>query len=435
MERTLRLLNIPKYIEKNSLKEVKNANIFGIGKNSFDENGLWSEIIFGRIGSKDRKTRFGYIDLGTTLVNPIIYKMMKNASEEIRDILAEKRFFNLTPSGKLKEDDMGHTGLLFLTSIKDKINFEESCKKDKKDVGVFLNKNRDLIFIDKYIIMPAGIRDMSSSKKNVKQFTSEINDLYERLISLNSQLKIQLEDPEMTQIFAIQIQKCLNLIYYWIQNKLEGKQGILRGTMLKKTVDYSARIVATSDPNIPLGFIGLPWHTILTLYEPFFFHYVLKQNETLRNLIKAYLKISNRELSFVDLKGFNLAASKNPDVFDGALKDELMKCANEIVKDKDILVKRDPVTSRSSYCSQSIIALSSGRGAVVNSYICGPLTLDFDGDTLALIPTFTKEALSEAKKINPAKSKTVWADLSSKDNQVYSLTLDAMSTIYVMTKE
>lgn len=432
----LKLLNMEKYITSHKLKEVKNANIFGIGKRTFDEEGLWSEIIFGRVGSKERRDTFGFLNLGEVFITPVVYKMMVNASEEIRDILAEKREFIITADGELKEDPIGETGLLFLTHNYKKIKFDKVCKKNKFEIGAYLEANKDLIFIEQYLILPAGgLRDMSTSKANTRQFTSEINELYERLISLNNQLFTHKSDDLMASIFAKEIQKVLIQVYTWIQTRLEGKQGLLRGTLLKKTLDYSARIIATSDPNIPLGYVGLPWHTLMTLYEPFVFHYILKKDAELNQMVKDYLNITDHELTYHDLKDFSFRVIKNPESFTGPFKDKLFEAVSEVVKDKEILVKRDPVVSRTSYYSATPWPLREGRGAVVNVLTCPPLGLDFDGDTLSLMPIFTKEATEQAAKLNPRKSKSVWINPMSNSNHIYSFALDVVSTVYSMTKE
>lgn len=433
----LSLLDIDEYIQKNNLKEVKNANVWAPGKNSFDEEGLWSEAIFGRIGSKERRSTFGYIQLNEFLVNPVVYKMMRNSSEEIRDILTEKKSFIFNKKeGIFEESEAGETGLSFFCQHKDNIDFEKIAKKNKKDVGKFLNKNRTKIFIDKYLVIPAGgIRDMSTQKKEAKQFSSEINIFYEKLISLNSQLKMHMSEGEIKTIFMNQIQKVLIQCFTWIQNRMTGKGGIMRGTLLKKTVDYSARIVATSSPEIPLGSIGLPWHTILTLYEPFFMHYVLEKDHELSEMIKTNLSVNhNKPLSYHDIKTFNQQIAKSPDSVDGALKAKLMEVSAKITENKDILVKRDPVVSRKSYYSASIIPVESGRGAVVNALTCGPQGLDFDGDTVALLPIFTDEGLEEVSKLNPTKSKSMWTD-TNKNKTIYGLSLDQVSTVFAMTKE
>lgn len=434
-ESVLSLLDMSEYIRKNDLKEVKNSNVWGAGKRNFDEEGLWSETIFGRVGSKERRTKFGYIQLGTYFINPVVYKMMKSFSEEVRDILAEKKCFKFNSQESIfEEDENGETGILFLCEHKNSINFEKIAKKDKKDIGKFLDKNKSKIFIDKYLIIPAGgIRDMSTQKKDIKQFSSEINIYYEKLISLNNQLKINADD-EIKNIFVNQIQRNLIQCFDWIKNKMTGKTGIMRGTLLRKTMDYSARIIATSSIDIPLGSIGVPWHTILTLYEPFFMHYANKDNE-LSELIKAHLSISHdKPLSYHDLKAFNQQVAKNPDAITGILKDRLFDVTKLITEEKNILVKRDPAVSRKSYYAANIIPLQSGRGAVVNALTCGPQGLDFDGDTLALYPVFADESLKEVEQLNPTKNKSLWTDV--KDGSIiYKLSLDQISTIFAMTKE
>ena len=112
----------------------------------------------------------------------------------------------------------------------------------------------------------------------------------------------------------------------------------------------------------------------------------------------------------------------------------MIECCKYITKDKDILIKRDPVMSRGNYFAATPVTLSEGRGIVVNPLNCDPLTLDFDGDCLAAFPIYTKQGLNEVKKLNPSKSKSAWIDLKSGGKQLFNLQLDAVSTIYAATK-
>ena len=70
----LKILNINKFIEKHKVLEVKNANY--PGAKGYDEQSLWSETIFGRQNSNDRFKKFGYVDLHTNIINPLLYKGM-----------------------------------------------------------------------------------------------------------------------------------------------------------------------------------------------------------------------------------------------------------------------------------------------------------------------------------------------------------------------
>ncbi len=426
----LKLLDISKYINDNHLKEVTNISIFSPGGSRFDPKGRWSEEIFGRAGSSERKNRFGYVDLKTTIINPTIYNSMLTCSPDIRNVILGKERYNIKDN-VLIPDEMGLTGILFLAkNIKD-IDFEKMVKKDKLDVGKFLNKNKRLLTIDKYLILPAGVRDLSATKPAAKQFTSPINDLYEQLIALIGQMEFQTDD-ESKEVFTTFIQKITLQIYKWLQNNVKGKTGVFRGTMLKKTLDYSARIVATSDPNIPLGTIGIPWHTILTLFEPFFFNYVFKKDPILQEELKKFLEIDNY-LSYDDMKTISLKITKDPDNLPITLKDLLVKCAKDISEGKQILCKRDPVVARGCYYAANIKIIENGKAAVVNSLSCNPQGLDFDGDAIAIMSVFTNEAIKEAEKLNPSKSKSAWVSPLTSNSHYYSLKLDAVSTIYAAT--
>ena len=81
----LNLLDINKYIQTKNVKEVKSTAIFAPGGTNFDPNGRWSEEIFGRVGSKERKERFGYIDLRTKIINPTVYSIILTCSPEMRN--------------------------------------------------------------------------------------------------------------------------------------------------------------------------------------------------------------------------------------------------------------------------------------------------------------------------------------------------------------
>ena len=86
-DKVLTLFNFDAYIIQNKLKEVKNSNLLSLNdKNSFDAEGLWSEIIFGRLGSKERKSRFGYHKLNIPMIRPVVYRLFRTFSDPIREI-------------------------------------------------------------------------------------------------------------------------------------------------------------------------------------------------------------------------------------------------------------------------------------------------------------------------------------------------------------
>jgi len=429
----LELLNIDNFITSNKCQPVTSVNPFSVNGLTFDPNGLWSEEIFGRIGSKDRRMRFGYINLNTYIINPILYDMVCTISTDIKNIILSKEPY-IMKNNKLIEDPNGDTGLLFFHKILDNIKFIDLIKNkpEKIELAKYLDNNKSLIMIKYLLVLPAGDRDLSMSKSKSKQMVSDINNFYERIISLSSQMLIQLDD-EMRSIFTTYIQKGCLQVLIWLQNNIKGKQGLFRSTMLKKTVDYSARIAATSDPEIPLGKIGVPWHSVLLLYQPFFFNYIIKKDALLRRDIAEYLKIE--EVGLKELGEFIQKIIKYPEKITGSFKDSLVACAEKITEGKYILCKRDPVVTRGSYYSAKIKVLSTGRVVTVNSLTVTPQKLDFDGDQLALLPLFTEEANKEAEKLDVTVSKSAWVKTSNFKGHNYILTLDTISTIYAATLE
>lgn len=436
-ENKLSLFDFDDYIKKNNLKEVKNSNIISLtDRNSFDDEGLWSEIIFGRSGSKERKTRFGYINLNTKMIRPVMYKIIKTYSEPIRNILAETSKYIIGKKGELIENDSGETGLLFLLKNYDKINFADCAKPEKKEIGEYIEQNKNLIFIQNYwIIPPGGLRDISLNKKS-QSFSSEINDIYEKIVSLKDQIALYDFDDEMKSIIIHELHNALMQAHIWIQSKMVGKGGILRGSMLKKRTDYSSRIIAGSNCQIPFGSVGMPWHDLYVLYEPFIFHYILKVKPEIQKDIKAALGITHdKPLNAAELKKLTNFVQTNHKNFPDDFRDKLFAAVEYAVKDKDIIVKRDPVVSRGNYFAAQPIPLKNAVATVVNPLNCPPMTLDFDGDQVVSIPVFSKEGLKEVAKMNPAKNKSFWYNISKNGSQNYTLELDTVSTIYAATRD
>ena len=80
--------------------------------------------------------------------------------------------------------------------------------------------------------------------------------------------------------------------------------------------------------------------------------------------------------------------------------------------------------------------ITEGRVATVNALEIVPLEGDHDGDTLEILPLFSKEAKQEAKeKMHPLYSKSKWQDTLNNNTIIFSFTLDALATIYRATNE
>lgn len=424
----LKLLDTNKFIEKHKVLEVTNAN-FPTPK-GYDEASLWSEIIFGGQNSNNRLRQFGFIDLHSKIINPIIYSIVRTISPIIRNIMYSKEKYQLKDGEFIQSDD-GETGLLFLVNSIGKFKFIDVCKKEKTENANYLDSLKDKILINKMLVLPAGLRDISLLVK--RAFTTEVNEHYSYLLFLTNQITLD-ADSKNQSVFVENIQKTSIQIQTWIEKQMKGKGGIFRGSVLKKTIDNSARLVATGSSKMPLGKIGIPWHSILVLYEPFFLNYVFYKDLILKEQIASHLNKEVDDLEMDDVKKLILSLVKTSKMLSKELTDLLIQAAKDITKDKQILCKRDPVVSRTCYYAAEIEVLSEGKNVVVSTMSCEQQGLDFDGDCVALFPMFTKEANEQAEKLNPTKNKIAWAQPKTYKDNNYHLTLDAIATIYNTTK-
>lgn len=428
----LNLLNIDDFIKRNQLKQVTSNQIFSDTKSGkLDNNGLWSEIIFGLKGSKERNTKFGYIELGTRVIHPEVYNILVNINADLKKLINETQKYSIK-NGQLVLDEKGNTGINYFIENFDKIDLMAIAKKDKTEDAKFILDHKDQIFISRWLVLPAGIRDIIIEPNYTRIMYSEINDLYKELIQNSLILQSMIAD-EIKNKVVLQIQKTLIKINKWIKDKMKGKYGLFRGLLLKKTNDFSARVVITIDPNIELGKIAIPWNILFVCYEPFCFHYIMKKDEVLKNEICTFLKLDDcKKLDLDKLKEFSMIVNKEFDTIPTNLKSMIINMLEEIVKDKHILFKRDPVATRYNWRSAEII-ITDGTSAVLNPLDLGPLGGDIDGDQIALFALHTKESNDEAKMLNPKYNKKIFQGPRSINDITYNFSKDIIATIFAAT--
>jgi len=364
----LKLLDINRFIEKNQTKEVTSHKIYvGGGREKLDPKGLFSEEIFGRIGSRQRKSTFGYVNLNTTVIHPEAYSILTSLNTDLTKLILEKAKYRIE-NGQLIIDDDGNFGVRFFIDNFDNIDFQKLSKDQDLKTATFIKKNKNKILIDKFLILPAGIRDIQISKKTGKSMIqySDIATLYERLLRQISHINPD-TPPELADLSIKSIQRILMDINTWIKNRIKGKQGVIRGGILKKITDYSARIVITPDPELKLGYVGVPWQIVLKLFEPFSFNYILKKNKDGIPLIKKYMNVED-DLDINELRLFLGRVNNEPESVNPELENYLIECAKAITTDKVLVYKRDPAEDRDSWISAYIRVDTKGHIFKVNPF-------------------------------------------------------------------
>ncbi len=225
--------------------------------------------------------------------------------------------------------------------------------------------------------------------------TSDLNDLYRRVINRNNRLKrlLELNAPEV--IVRNEKRMLQEAVDALIDNSarhaktvtattggrrqlrsladiLKGKQGRFRQNLLGKRTDYSGRSVIVVGPSLKLHQCGLPKRMALELFKP----YVIAQ------LIK-------RELVHNIRSAARFIESSRPEVWD---------ILEEIVKNAHVLLNRAPTLHRLGIQAFQPI-LIEGKAIQIHPLVCPAFNADFDGDQMAVHVPLTDEAKWEAKEI------------------------------------
>lgn len=278
----IELLDVDSLIKKNDLKEITNP-VFFERSNVPTTDGLLSNEIFG-IVKADRANIFAYIDLVNYFLHPLVYKIWSRMDSNLRDIVHGTKNFSINSKGQFVEDENGKTGLKFLKDNIDKIKWVSSDSKRRDRNIKFLNENRDKLFINKWIVIPAFFRDVNTSE--TYKGVGEINKFYSSLL-MGTRSARETKDYgfDTSNMVNGRIQETLLNIYNWLSKEpnIYGKKGIIRRAVMSKTSDYGARLVISA-PNlrvervddllIDLDHTAVPLHACCVAFFPFIIFYV-----------------------------------------------------------------------------------------------------------------------------------------------------------------
>ncbi len=240
-------------------------------------------------------------------------------------------------------------------------------------------------------VLPPDLRPMVQLSGG-RFATSDLNDLYRRVINRNNRLKhlISLGAPEIIlRNEKRMLQEAVDSLIDASQRKatrksrgrqplrslsdmLRGKQGRFRQNLLGKRVDYSGRSVIIVGPELKLTQCGLPKDMALEMFKPF----------VLREMIARGIAPNVKSAK-------NMLDRRPPEVFD---------ILEEITKDHPVLVNRAPTLHRLSIQSFYPV-LIEGSAIRIHPAVCSGFNADFDGDQMAIhIPLSTK-AIEEARTL------------------------------------
>ncbi|HLC64152.1 MAG TPA: DNA-directed RNA polymerase subunit beta', partial [Patescibacteria group bacterium] len=250
------------------------------------------------------------------------------------------------------------------------------------------------MFLTVLPVLPPDLRPMVQLDGG-RYASSDLNDLYRRVINRNNRLKYLLEIHAPDVIVRNEKRMLQEAVDALIDNGmrkgqvttattggkrllksladiLKGKQGRFRQNLLGKRVDYSGRSVIVVGPDLRLHQCGIPKKMALELFKPF----VIK-------------KILDQELAY-NVRGASRLIESAPA--------EVWAILEEIVKDKAVILNRAPTLHRLGIQAFQPV-LIEGEALSLHPLVCKAFNADFDGDQMAVHVPLSDEAQREAKEI------------------------------------
>jgi DNA-directed RNA polymerase subunit beta' len=255
--------------------------------------------------------------------------------------------------------------------------------------------------------------------------TSDLNDLYRRVINRNNRLKrlLELNAPEIIiRNEKRMLQEAVDALFdngkrgrtilgankkplKSLSDMLRGKQGRFRQNLLGKRVDYSGRSVIVVGPELKLHQCGLPKKMALELFKPFIYHRL--EERGLVTTIKSAKKMLEKE---------------RPEVWD---------VLDEVIREHPVLLNRAPTLHRLGIQAFEPV-LIEGKAIQLHPLVCAAFNADFDGDQMAVHVPLSVEAQAEAR-ILMMSTNNILSPANGKP--IIIPTQDIVLGIYYMTRE
>ncbi len=426
------------------------------------------------ISSKVRRERLGHIELASPVAHIWFFKSLPSRIGSILDMTLKdiERILYFEAYVVLEPGDASKLGLKYKDLISEE-NYQKIQKEGysfKAGIGAEalkeLLKNIDLESLSKSLKeeiagLPNGIKKKKLAKqlKLIEAFrtsgnkpewmvldvipvippdlrplvpleggrfaSSDLNDLYRRVINRNNRLKklMELSAPEIIiKNEKRMLQEAVDALFdngrrgrvimgsnrrplKSLSDMLKGKTGRFRLNLLGKRVDYSGRSVIVVGPELKLHQCGLPKKMAIELFKPFIFNKLLQKGVT--DTLKTTKKLVDKEA---------------PEVFD---------VLEEVIKEHPVMLNRAPTLHRLGIQAFEPI-LVEGKAIHLHPLVCAAFNADFDGDQMAVHVPLSIEAQVEARVLMMATN-NILSPASGKPIIVPSQ--DIVLGLYYMTRE
>jgi DNA-directed RNA polymerase subunit beta' len=328
---------------------------------------------------------------------------------KVQDLMGDEQLYREMKNwfGKYFEGFMGATAIqkrletfdinAEVDSLRDTIDNGKGQKKVRalkrlKVVDAFHRTNNSPLgmVLDAVPVIPPDLRPMVQLDGG-RFATSDLNDLYRRVINRNNRLKrlLDLGAPEIiVNNEKRMLQEAVDSLFdngrrgrpvtgpgnrplKSLSDMLKGKQGRFRQNLLGKRVDYSGRSVIVSGPQLKLHQCGLPKYMAIELFKPF--------------VMKRLVDLSHAQ---------NIKSAKR--MVERAVRPEVWDVLEEVIAEHPVLLNRAPTLHRLGIQAFEP-QLIEGKAIQIHPLVCSAFNADFDGDQMAVHLPLSAEAQAEAR--------------------------------------
>lgn len=359
------------------------------------------------VGSKDKKAKAGLMVEAAGLRTLLTDLRPGRILSETEYLDLSRRFGNVFKAGSgaeavreilVKMDLRKEVQKLekYLETVKDQTAESKHLRRLKMFRSMIKNGSRpEWMILTVLPVLPPDLRPMVALDGG-RYATSDLNDLYRRVINRNNRLKklLEIKAPEIiiknekrmlqeavdalmdnSARFGAQQMSAQRRPLRSLADMLKGKQGRFRQNLLGKRVDYSGRSVIVVGPKLRIDECGLPKKMALELFRPFVISEIMKRGlaHTIRN--------ANRLIE--------------------QATDEVWAILEEVVGRYRVLLNRAPTLHRLSIQAFRPV-LIEGLAIQVPPLVCAAFNADFDGDQMAVHVPLSEEAQREAREMMDA---------------------------------
>ena len=245
----LSIMDVQKFIRENKCQPVTSVFIRETTTNEFKSDGLFSEKIFGQINTPERLVRFGYINLRTKIIHPVIYKNIIKLKSLYEEIVSRQTYAVFNPStGEFEraseEDDDADTGYQFFMDHLNDIRWEKNQSLKHNEMVDVIEKNKDKLILEQCLVLPAGLRDLREDE--AKPAADSINKLYSSLINYTLALPTSGTTSDIYDNVRYSIQKKVLEIYQYLFDMVEGKFGFFQRKYGSRNLALGTRNVVST---------------------------------------------------------------------------------------------------------------------------------------------------------------------------------------------